>query len=251
MSNFCHVLDFIINAAYNISVDEIKPAKPQRVTDPPMKQKLLYTPEGKIFCTGLILSLLLVVAIGYVVLIDIELAKTLGMTFLVHTFGGRAAGIGLCIMNGLGPTLTIAYNFYLEVLIVCITYSFFVLTAKSYIRVEWVANLMGRLTQKAIKHKDKVQSFGWIGLFFFVMLPLPVTGPVVGSVIGYLLRISEFKNFSAICSGTLSAIIVWFFGFEFLEQRFHVIQYVFAAIVLLAIASHYKPIIRLLFGKKR
>ena len=215
-----------------------------------MKQKLFNTTEGRIFLTGLMLSLLLLITIGYFTYIDIGTAKTLTLAFFAHTFGGRAAGIGLCIMQGFGPAITIAYNFYLEVLIVCFAYSIFVLTTNNYIRVMWVANLIERLAQKAVEQKDKVQSFGWIGLFIFVMLPLPVTGPVMGSVIGYMIGINLFKNFSAIGSGTLSAIIVWFICFDFLEQRFHVIQYVFAAIVILALLSHRKAIIKFFKGKK-
>jgi len=84
-----------------------------------MKQKLFNTSEGRIFLTGLMLSLLLLITIGYFTYIDIETAKTLTLAFFAHTFGGRAAGIGLCIMQGFGPIITIAYNFYLEVLIVC------------------------------------------------------------------------------------------------------------------------------------
>jgi uncharacterized membrane protein len=189
-----------------------------------MKQKLFYTSEGRILLSGILLSLLLLIVIGYFAAIDIETAKTLSLAFLAHTFGGRAAGIGLCIMNGFGPALTIIYNFYLEMLIVCFTYSIFVLTTKNYIRIIWVTNLIDRLAQKAEEQKDKVESFGWIGLFLFVMLPLPVTGPVMGSVIGYMLKVNLFKNFTATGSGTLAAIVVWFYCFDFLEQRFHVIQ---------------------------
>ncbi len=215
-----------------------------------MKQKLFYTSEGRILFIGFALSLLLLGIIGYFATIDIETSKTLALTFFAHTFGGRAAGIGLCIMNGFGPIVTILYNFYLEVLIVCFTYSIFVLTTNNYIQVVWVQNFIERLSQKAIEKKEKIHSYGWIGLFIFVMLPLPVTGPVMGAVIGYMLGINLFKNFSAIGSGTLAAIIVWFFCFDFLEQRFHVIQYVFAGIVILALLSHHKAIIKLLFGKK-
>jgi len=135
-------------------------------------------------------------------------------------------------------------------LIVCFTYSIFVLTTNNYIQVVWVQNFIERLSQKAIEQKAKIHAYGWIGLFIFVMLPLPVTGPVVGTVIGYMLGINMFKNFSATGSGTLAAIIVWFFCFDFLEQRFHVIQYVFAGLVILALLSHHKAIIKLLFGKK-
>lgn len=215
-----------------------------------MKQRLFSTIEGRILITGFILSLLLLIVIGYYSAVDVETAKILGLAFIAHTFGGRAAGIGLCIMNGYGPTFTIVYNFYLEVLIVCFAYSFFVLTANNYVRVQWVTNLMERLSQKAFEQKEKVRSFGWIGLFVFVMLPLPATGPVMGSIIGYMLRINMVRNFTATASGTLAAIIVWFFCFDFLEDRFHVIQYVFAGIVLLLLISHRKAIVRLLIGKK-
>lgn len=216
-----------------------------------MKQQRLFpTVEGRILITGAVLFFLLLVVIGYYAAVDVETAKTLGMVFIAHTFGGRAAGIGLCILNGYGPTFTIVYNFYLEVLIVCFAYSFFVLTANNYVRVRWVTNLMKRLSQKALEQKEKVSSFGWIGIFVFVMLPLPATGPVMGSIIGYMLRISLIRNFSATACGTLTAIVIWFFCFDFLEDRFHAIQYIFAAIVLLLIISHRKAIVRLFIGKK-
>ena len=159
-----------------------------------MKQKIFSTNEGKILLAGFILTSLLLIIIGYFATVDIETAKTLVLTFVVHTFGGRAAGIGLCIMNGFGAIITIGYNFYLEVLIVCFTYPVFVLTTNNYINVKWITNIIDRLTKKAVEQKEKIQSFGWIGLFIFVMLPLPVTGPVVGAVIGYMLRINLIKN---------------------------------------------------------
>ncbi len=215
-----------------------------------MKQKLFYTIEGRVLLTGLILFLLLLIVIGYSATIDVEAAKTFVLVFFAHTFGGRAAGIGLCIMDGFGPALTIGYNFYLEVLIVCFTYSMFALTTNKYIRIIWVANFMEKLAHKALSQKAKIQSYGWIGLFLFVMLPFPLTGPVMGSVIGYMLKISLFKNFSATGLGTLVAIIVWFFCFDFLEHQFQVIQYVFAGLVILALISHHKAIIRLFSGNK-
>jgi len=113
-----------------------------------------------------------------------------------------------------------------------------------------VTNLMDKVAGKALVHKAKIQSYGWIGLFLFVMLPFPLTGPVIGSVIGYMLNINLFKNFSATCIGTLTAIIVWFFCFDFLEQQFHVIQYVFAGLIILALISHRKAVIKLLRGAK-
>ena len=207
-----------------------------------MKNILLHTIEGRLLLSGVFLSLLLMAFISFLGFTESQTAKNLALVFIAHTFGGRAAGIGLCIINGYGALPTIIYNFYIEVLIVCFTYAGFVLSTTNYLKIEWLNKLMDRLAQKAIEKKEKIEPFGWIGIFFFVMAPLPVTGPVVGSIIGYMLRLSLFRNFSATFLGTLSAIIVWFYCFDFLEQRFHMIQYLFAAIVIIILISYFKKI---------
>jgi uncharacterized membrane protein len=211
-----------------------------------MRQKLLFTTEGRILIAGFALFLLLLIMIGYFAFNNIDISKTLGLVFFVHTFGGRAAGIGLCIMREFAPVVTIGYNFYIEILIVCFTYSIFALTTNNYIRVIWVTNLMEILAHKALIHKTKIKSYGWVGLFLFVMLPFPLTGPVMGTVIGYMLKINVFKNFTATGLGTLTAIIIWFFFFDFLEQQYHAIQYIFAGLVIIALISYHKVIIRLI-----
>ncbi|MBU8910853.1 MAG: small multi-drug export protein, partial [Desulfobacterales bacterium] len=177
-------------------------------------------------------------------------AKILVLVFLAHTFGGRAAGIGLCILNGFTALPTILFNFYIEVLIVCFTYAGFVLSTTNYLRNEWLIKFMARLTGKALEQKDKIKPFGWIGIFLFVMAPLPVTGPVVGSIIGYMLRLSLFRNFSATFLGTLTAIIVWFYCFDFLEQRFHMIQYLFGLIVIIVLIPYLKKIKNFIADRK-
>jgi len=207
-----------------------------------MAGKVFKTTEGRVLITGFILTGLLLLVIFFFIMTDTETAEVLSLVFLAHTFGGRAAGIGLCIMNEFGAFSTIAYNFYLEVLIVCYTYSVFVLTTKNYIKVHWLSRLMEKLAGKAASQKEKIMVYGWIGLFIFVMLPLPVTGPVVGVVIGYMLNLRLTRNFSAAGAGTLTAIIIWFFCFDYLEDRFHAIQYIFAAIVLALVLSYYKSI---------
>ena len=136
-------------------------------------------------------------------------------------------------------------------LIVCFTYAAFVLSTTNYLRNEWLIKLMARLTGKALEQKDKIEPFGWIGIFLFVMAPLPVTGPVMGSIIGYMLRLSLFRNFSATFLGTLTAIIVWFYCFDFLEQRFHMIQYLFAAIVIIVLIPYLKKIKNFIMGNTK
>ncbi|WP_457551363.1 small multi-drug export protein [Desulfobacula sp.] len=207
-----------------------------------MKYTLLNTIEGKVLLGGIFLSLLLMAFLGFFGITDFQTTKILALVLLAHTVGGRAAGIGLCILNDFGAFPTIVYNFYIEVLIVCFTYSGFVLSTTNYLKLEWLNKLTDRMTLKAIKQKNKVKPLGWIGIFFFVMIPLPMTGPVVGSIIGYMLRLSLLRNLSATFLGTLSAILIWFYCFDFLEHRYHMIQYLFAAIIIIVLIPYLKKI---------
>ena len=204
-----------------------------------MKKRTLYnSSEGQILIVGILMALLLVGTIGYYLITDPIMSRTLGLVFVAHTFGGRAAGIGLCIIAELNSLVTVLYNFYLEVLIVCWTYSLFVLSINNYIKFRGLRLYSLRLERKARRHKDKIANYGWIGLFLFVMVPFPATGPVIGSIIGYLLKFRLWRNFSATFLGTLSAIVIWFVFFDFLEQHLHMIRFVFGGIIVIAVLSY-------------
>ncbi len=207
-----------------------------------MKNNILKSAEGRLLILGLFLAITFIVLVIAYGLVDFSIAKVLVLVLLAHLVGSRAGGIGLCILNGFSPAATIAYNFYIETLIVCFTYAGFVLSTTNYLKVEWIKRFMDRLAEKAMEKKDKIKRWGWIGIFSFVMAPLPVTGPVIGSIIGYMLKMRLFSNFTATALGTLTATVVWCYGFGFLEQRFHMIQYVFAAICVMIIIPYLKPI---------
>lgn len=206
------------------------------------QHKIYKTPEGKVLWAGIILTLILVLLIIGYAFLDPGTAKILALTFFANTFGGRAVGIGICIINGFSLFWTVVYNFYIEVMVVFYAYSIFILSINNYIRFKWVIRYTAKVMAQAAARKDKVEKYGWIGVFLFVMAPLPVTGPVVGSIIGYLLRLSLWRNFSAVFLGTLSAILAWVLCFDFLEAHLHLIQYIIAAIVGVVVLSYLKSI---------
>ena len=215
------------------------------------KGKIYQTPEGMILWGGVFLTVALMVMIAWVAVIDPPKAGNLLLAFLAHIFGGRAAGIGLCFMAGFNLGWTLLYNFYLEILIVCLAYSVFILSMSNHIKIKWVMTVSVAMKNKAEKHKNKIEKYGWLGLFIFVMLPLPVTGPVTGSIMGYLLNIHVGRNFSAVFLGTFAAVLSWVIFFDFLEQHVHVIQYVIMAILFIVLLSHLKTIKRWICKHKK
>lgn len=207
-----------------------------------MKNFLLYTIEGRVLVTGFLFTAVFLIFVIIGIVQGQPEAEVVLVVFITHCLGSRAGGIGLCILNDFDPVTTIALNFYLEALIVCYTYATFALSTSGIFKAAWIKRSVEKLREKAEEKKDKIERWGWIGIFTFVMAPLPVTGPVMGTIIGYMLRMRLFSNFTAAGLGTLVAIVAWCYGFDFLEHRFAMLQYVFAAICIVIIIPYLKPL---------
>ena len=72
----------------------------------------------------------------------------------------------------------------------------------------WVKKHIERLEKKAMDKSDTIQKYEFIGLVFFVGVPLPGTGAWTGSLIAALLGIKFRKAFPAIILGLLLATTI-------------------------------------------
>ncbi len=165
--------------------------------------------EVKIFFTGVLLALLTGVAFLYFLIADPSLYGTLSSTAVIHVMGGRALGIATCLSAGISVFYTVLYNFYLEIVIVFIAYGFVVLIMRNVIQPKLFNGAVRQAELAAQSQKTKVKKYGAIGLFFFVMFPFFMTGPVVGAIIGYLLNYKAINNFLIVFSGTLTSIVIY------------------------------------------
>ncbi len=200
--------------------------------------------EGRVFLLGLFLSILFIALTSYYLTIDTKAGQTLLLAFVAHILGGRAAGIGLCIAFEFSTWITIAYNMFLEILIVCFCYSLFIFSFKNYLNCKWLNIATKNAEKQALKHKDIVSRYGWLGIFAFVMIPLPITGPAAGSIIAYFLKFSIKRNFAAVFSGTLASIIIWTYFFDYLDRHIDILKYVVIAVLLIVFISYFKTIKR-------
>ncbi len=200
--------------------------------------------EGRVLILGLVLTLVFIVLIVYYLTVNVKEAQTLLLAFVAHTLGGRAAGIGLCVAFEFPSWVTISYNLFLEVLIVCYCYSLFVFSFNKYINIKWLTTATRNAEKQALKHKDAVARYGWLGIFTFVMIPLPITGPAAGSIIAYFLKFSIKRNFAAVFSGTLAAIVIWTYFFDYLDRHIMTFKYVIMAVLLVIFLSYFKTIKR-------
>jgi uncharacterized membrane protein len=165
--------------------------------------------EVKILSIGLMLCALTGIYFAYLIFADPGLYGVLSSTAVVHLMGGRALGIARCLSADISLIVTILYNFYLEIIIVLVAYGVIVLIMRNVIQPKLFRSAVRQAELTAQSQKTKIKRYGAIGLFLFVMFPFFMTGPLIGSIIGYLLNYRAINNFLIVFSGTLTSIVAY------------------------------------------
>ena len=124
---------------------------------------------------------------------------------------GRMAGLSIGISSQMDTTLLIAFSLFIESIMVLILYPLFVLSWKSLHVVTYAPlnDFLKRSQKSAEKYQPLIKKYGIIGLVFFVLTPFAMTGPVVGSFVGYLMGLSHLRTLIVVLFSTLIAIILW------------------------------------------
>lgn len=206
---------------------------------------------GRMLIVSFILFCIQSAIIGYAFFKDAGLGKTLLGAFFANALGGRAAGVGICIAFDINIYISVFYNFFVEILIVCFSFAIFLFSFNNqYVKFSFLEKLIHTSEKNARKYEALISRYGVAGIFFFVMIPLPITGPVVGSFIAYFLCLSLTKNFLTVFSGTFVAIVLWAIFFDFLIDNLSKIQGVLA-VVLIGIIVYFFRYIREWFIKDK
>jgi len=208
---------------------ELNPQQPNQ-----LKTTLLTSSEGRLLLFGVILAFIYTFWLGIKLLLSPDQSQVLiGMTATELLFG-RAAAMAFGYTLGLGHRTVIPICIIMETILVLIFYPLFVFSWRHLLVIKRLRNVFDRIQKSAETHKDKVQKYGVIGLFAFVWFPFWMTGPVVGSVIGFLLGLRVWLNMTVVLAGTTLAIFSW----AFLLRQFHkqIASYSsYAAMVLMAL----------------
>lgn len=130
----------------------------------------------------------------------------------VSPFGEAKVGIPYGILSGVNIYLVFVACFLANLLVFPIM--MFFLEHINTLLLRWVFYKKSAIyvARKAkIGSGDKIKKYGFYGLIFFVMLPIPGTGVYAGSIASYLFKIEKKRAFTANTIGIfLSSVIVWF-----------------------------------------
>jgi uncharacterized membrane protein len=213
------------------------PNDPEGSGSPLVWRVAFASPEGRWLALGAALATMGLVGLGAAWHWWPEQALTLAAMSGLNLIIGRAAGMAYGYANGLDHLPVIASNVLVETVQVLVIYPLFVLGCRQWLLPPWLAAPLARLRASAEGSHAAVRRFGMAGLFVFVFMPFWMTGPVVGSIIGYLLGLRNRTTLVVVLSGTYLAIAVYALFLDEVDAWASAYGQYAAFVVLVALAA--------------
>lgn len=183
-----------------------------------IKEKLFSTQEGRILLFGVILILLLTLFIIITYFINSSFANKISGMVVTNIAVGRVPSLSLGYATELSHFVVIFTNLYVEMIMVTIIYPLFVFSFNRILKVRLLEDFFNKVQVYKAKHQLLFDKYGIFGLFIFVFFPFWMTGPIVGSLIGYLLGVKHYTTIAIVAVATAIAMIIWgIFLHEFIE----------------------------------
>lgn len=172
-------------------------------------KKIFTTQEGLIF----LLSLLLILATGIFLIIyyffDSNFSSKVATMIFTNVFIGRVPALSFGYASNLSHFTVISFNILAEMILVTLLYSLFVFSYKGVVRIKQLEKFFNKVSKRKEKHEKVFVKYGRFGLFIFVFIPFWMTGPVVGSIIGFLIGIKHFTVIFIVFCATVISITIW------------------------------------------
>ena len=148
-------------------------------------------------------------------------AKILSMIAANHV-GGRLAFIAVGLENDLSPYILIPIIIFYNTTYLLLMYSAFVFLSGKIKKFKLIEAYFESERNRAKKRKLFFKQWNRFGISFFVWIPLPWTGAVIGSYIAYLEGYSTKDTLLTILPSMWIGVISWTLWFdelyEFIER---------------------------------
>jgi uncharacterized membrane protein len=140
-------------------------------------------------------------------------------TVAAHLIGGVIPGVGTCAASQYYSAWeNVLINALTSTGIVTLVYGFFCLSCRKLLKIPYLEEAFHDLQESANSQKHTWVRLGVPGLFLFVWIPLFMTGPIVGSILGRLIGLGIFVNLLTVISASLTSIITWVFFWDQLSR---------------------------------
>jgi hypothetical protein len=144
--------------------------------------------------------------------------KTLGL-MAAHTAGGRLFNAGAGIEMHLPDWFIIYQCWIYDFVLMCFGYPLFAWGYKKASHLPLVGPHLDSAHQAALTHSHTVRPYGLAGLMIFVITPIWATGPLVGTILGYILGLGAAPTFLAVGSANMISTVFYVYAYAWLADK--------------------------------
>lgn len=193
--------------------------------------------EGRILAVGLLFLVALLILLAFYAVVNPKDFNILLSMTASNILFGRMSGLSIGIAFQMNTFWLIIFNLFIETIMVLIFYPLFVMSWESLHVVSYapLKDFLQRSQESAQKYQPLIKKYGIIGLVLFVLFPLTMTGPVVGSFVGYLMGLRHSTTILVVIFSTFIAIVLWTYLIKNFEAT--LIVYSDTLITILSVAA--------------
>lgn len=181
---------------------------------PDPKRIFLFPQEKFALVIGLILFGLEVIILLFLFIFKLTLAgKILAMIAAYH-LGGRLAFISTGLEFQLSTPLIILIINYYNTNFLLIFFSFIAYTWKKSKKLDTIKKFVESKIKKAQREARILNKFHWFGISFFVWLPFPMTGAVMGFLVATIEGYSVKNSILMVIPSMWIGVLCWTIWFE-------------------------------------
>ncbi len=142
-------------------------------------------------------------------------AQALAAGLVAEILTGREGGIPVGLSQGAPPLMMFQYSLGQDLAGACFGYPLFLyLLHKFHDRDNFLMRRIRKIEQAADQHQAFVHRWGPLGLFFFMLMPFLINGPLVGLILGRLTGIHTRYLIAPVIAATIIAAASWTFFFD-------------------------------------
>jgi len=172
-------------------------------------QKLYKEEVGNILILCLFITLLLIIFIIGSYQVDLSFANKITGIVFTNLLVGRVPALSFGYAAELSNFVVISVNVIIEMILVTLIYPLFVFSIKGVFKVKVLEEFFQEVQKKKKEHQEKFDRYGKFGLFVFVFIPFWMTGPIVGSIIGFLIGMKHYMIIFIVFIATIISISLW------------------------------------------
>ena len=172
-------------------------------------KKVFQTQEGFVLISSIFLTICLVSFVIVYYFIDPTFSNKITGIVFTNIFLGRVPALSLGYAAGMSHLETISVNIIAEMILVTLIYSLFIFSYRGILKVKALEDFFIKVEEKKEEHKDKFEKYGKVGLFVFVFIPFWMTGPIVGSIIGFLIGMKHFTVIFIVFLSLIVSVTLW------------------------------------------